>query len=169
MLAGCSACARVHIFLPASRRPGTSRVGSDTALGTGRPRVAKDSTASLNHSTICTIFAPLRSASTAKKQRKRCGRPSHTETFAQQPEKAMGQESPIEPCLAAENRAACGSPNGLASSRRNDENRWQRKPKALLARSNVPRSRNGRLQQSCPNGLDWKARKNSAAEEVYFP
>ena len=37
----------------------------------------------------------------------------------------MGYESPIEPWLAPDNRAACGSPNGLASSRKTDENRWQ--------------------------------------------
>ena len=60
------------------------------------------------------------------------------------------------------------SPNGLASLCRGDENRWQRKPKALPESSSVPRSRNGRQQQSCSNGVGWKPRKNPATGEVFF-
>jgi len=43
----------------------------------------------------------------------------------------MGHESPIEPWLAPDHRTACWFQNWLASSRTGDENRWERKPKAL--------------------------------------
>jgi hypothetical protein len=46
-----------------------------------------------------------------------------------QPEKAIGHEPQIEPWLAPDNRCACRSQNGLASSRSHDENRWEGKPK----------------------------------------
>src|SRR6266478_2037290 len=46
-----------------------------------------------------------------------------------QPEKAIGHEPQIEPWLASDNRFACRSQNGLASSRPDDENRWGRRSK----------------------------------------
>src|SRR5277367_3296520 len=80
----------------------------------------------------------------------------------------MGQESPIEPWLAPDNRAACESPNGLASSRQNDENRWQRKPKALREGSSVPRSRNGRPKQSCSMGWAGRQENLRPKEKSFF-
>src|SRR5271156_7122349 len=80
----------------------------------------------------------------------------------------MGQESPIEPWLATDNRAACESPNPPASLRQNDENRWQRKPKALPESSSVPRSRNGRPQRSCSTGWAGRQEKLRPQEKCFF-
>src|SRR5271155_398783 len=80
----------------------------------------------------------------------------------------MGQESPIESWLAPDNRAACESPNRLDSSRQNDENRWQRKPKALPESSSVPRSRNGRPEQSCSMGWAGRQEKLRPKEKSFF-
>src|SRR5271156_6513837 len=80
----------------------------------------------------------------------------------------MGQESPIEPWLAPDNRAACESPNRPASLRQNDENRWQRKPKALREGSSVPRSRNGRPKQSCSTGWAGRQEKLRPKEKSFF-
>src|SRR5271168_3418513 len=80
----------------------------------------------------------------------------------------MGQESPIEPWLAPDNRAACESPNRPASLRQNDENRWQRKPKALREGSSVPRSRNGRPEQSCSMGWAGRQENLRPKEKSFF-
>src|SRR5271156_2692423 len=80
----------------------------------------------------------------------------------------MGQESPIEPWLAPDNRAACESQNRPASLRQNDENRWQRKPKALAEQSSVPRSRNGRPEQSCSTGWAGRQEKLRPKEKSFF-
>src|SRR5271170_3088889 len=80
----------------------------------------------------------------------------------------MGQESPIEPWLAPDNRAACESPNGPASLRQNDENRWQRKPKALREGSSVPRSRNGRPEHPCSTRRAGRQEKLRPQEKCFF-
>src|SRR5271156_7223704 len=80
----------------------------------------------------------------------------------------MGQESPIEPWLATDNRAACESPNPPASLRQNDENRWQRKPKALPESSSVPRSRNGRPEQSSSTGWAGRQENLRPQEKCFF-
>src|SRR5271170_6727295 len=69
----------------------------------------------------------------------------------------MGHESPIEPWLAPDNRAACGLRTDWLRRAETDENRWQRKPKALAECSSVPRSRNGRPEQSC--SMAWAGRQ----------
>ena len=67
-----------------------------------------------------------------------------------QPEKAMGHESPIEPWLAPDNRCCLWSPNRLASSRAKVmKTTGKENQKRCENRSSVPRSRNGRPQQSC--------------------
>src|SRR6202522_4635774 len=79
----------------------------------------------------------------------------------------MGHESPIEPWLAADNRAAWESPNRLASSRQSDENRWQKKPTALREASSVRDHRTeGQNNPAQRGGLDGK--KNSGRRRRLF-
>ena len=85
-----------------------------------------------------------------------------------QPEKAMGHESPIEPWLAPDNRAACGSPNRLASSRKRDENHWQGKPNPLRNCAQRPESTERKAKTILLHEVGWKARNHPAVEEVFF-
>jgi len=100
-------------------------------------------------------------------RRARCG--SHaTLVPLRQPEKAMGHESPIEPWLASDNRATCGSPNGLALSHQNDENRWKGKPKAPSNFAQRPEIRERKATTILLNGVGWRPIKFPAGAEVFF-
>src|SRR5271170_1120307 len=80
----------------------------------------------------------------------------------------MGHESPIEPWLAPDNRAACGLRTDWLRRAETDENRWQRKPKALAECSSVPRSRNGRPKQSCSTRWAGSQEKIRPQEKCFF-
>src|SRR6202795_1725943 len=80
----------------------------------------------------------------------------------------MGHESPIEPWLAPDNRAACGLRTDRLRRPETDENRWQRKPKALAECSSVPRSRNGRPEQSCSTRWAGSQEKIRPQEKCFF-
>ena len=80
----------------------------------------------------------------------------------------MGHESPMEPWLPPDNRTACWSQNGLASSRRSDENHSERKPKALQQPRSVPSSRNGRRAQTCSTGRAGRKKNSGHRRSVFF-
>ena len=74
----------------------------------------------------------------------------------------MGHESLIEPWLPPDNRSACWFQSGLASSRRDDENRWERKPD-LLGRSVQPSPGwRGRSEPTLFNLVGLEGRERSA-------
>ncbi len=74
----------------------------------------------------------------------------------------------MEPWLPPDNRTACWSQNGLASSRRSDENHSERKPKALQQPRSVPSSRNGRRAQTCSMGRAGRKKNSGHRRSVFF-
>src|SRR6202453_2290918 len=80
----------------------------------------------------------------------------------------MGHESPIEPWLAADNRAAWESPNRLASSRQSDENRWQKKPTALREASSVRDHRTEGQNNPAQTGWAGSQEKIRPQERCFF-
>src|ERR1700678_1153817 len=80
----------------------------------------------------------------------------------------MGHESPIEPWLAADNRAAWESPNRLASSRQSDENPWQKKPTALREASSVRDHRTERQNNPAQTGWAGSQEKIRPQERCFF-
>src|ERR1700675_162512 len=80
----------------------------------------------------------------------------------------MGHECPIEPRLAPDNRAACGSPSGPAASCKRDENRWQRTPQAPHEWSSVLSSRNGKREQTCSTVWAGSQEKIRPQDKCFF-
>jgi hypothetical protein len=62
----------------------------------------------------------------------------------------------------------CWFRNGQASSRKSDENRWQRKPQSLWQHVQQPSTSRGSSEQILLNHVGWEARKSPAVAGVFF-
>ena len=79
----------------------------------------------------------------------------------------MGHESQIEPWLPPDHRSALLVSELKASSRRSDENRWQRKPKPQ--EHNAPTEHMARVGQNRSRSIKWaEKQENFQPKEMCF-
>src|SRR5450432_4029082 len=83
--------------------------------------------------------------------------------------KSYGPRVPDRTMVAKFDRVLlCWFRNGQASSRRSDENRWQRKPQSLGQSVQQPSTWRGRSKQILLNQVGCEARKSPAVAGVFF-
>jgi hypothetical protein len=79
----------------------------------------------------------------------------------------MGHESRIEPWLPPDNRSAYELQSGLASLRRSDGNRWERKPNPLGCRAQHSRGWHGQSEPLRFKYVGLEAKETPAVVEIF--
>src|SRR5271168_2780851 len=80
----------------------------------------------------------------------------------------MGHESPIEPWLAPDNRAACGLRTDWLRCAKVMKTAGKENQKRCATVRSVPRSRNGRPEQSCSTRWAGSQEKIRPQEKCFF-